>query len=130
MVRYRQGMRALRPPRTARLLLALACCLALLAPAGTAARAAAVAVAGTSMVAAPAGLGQTLLRGPALGPLVAPGGKRDDREPPGPELAFVVAAALAILWAWSAAARRTDRPARRAAAAAGARAPPLRPAPR
>jgi hypothetical protein len=125
-------MRVLDPTRSSRLLLALACCLALLAPAGAAARAAA----GRPAVAAAAelggtasGLGQDLLRD-RVGPPVAPAGKRDDRERPGLALAGVLAAALATAGVWSAAARRGDRPARRrAAATAGARAPPsLQPA--
>jgi hypothetical protein len=123
-------MSASRPTRTPRLLLVLACGLALLAPAAAAARPAAP---GRSPLAALAGapedLGQALLRDPVAGPLVAPGGKRDDRERPGPALAGGLAAALAAAAGWAAAVR-ADRPARRrAAAAAGARAPPLQPAP-
>jgi hypothetical protein len=121
------GMRNLDPTRTPRLLLALACCLALLAPAGAAVRAAArrpAAAAADELARTPAGLEQDLLRD-RVGPLLAPGGKRDDRERPGPALAGVLAAALATAGAWSAATRRGGRPARRrAAAAAGARAPP------
>jgi hypothetical protein len=120
-------MRVLRPTRTSRLLLALACCLALLTPAGAAAWAAAggaAAAAADELAGTAAGLVQDFLRD-RVGPLVAPGGKRDDRERPGPALVGVLAAALATAGAWSAAAGRGDRPARRrAAAAAGARAPP------
>jgi hypothetical protein len=122
-------MSASRSTRTPRLLLALACGLALLAPAAAAAR---PATPGRSPLAAlsgaPDGLGQALLRDPVAGPLVAPGGKRDDRERPGPALAGELAAALATAAAW-AAARRAGRPRQRRAAAAGARAPPLQPAP-
>jgi hypothetical protein len=120
-----------RPTRTARLVLAVVCCLGLLAPAGALVRAAgpgtgAAAVLGGS----PDGLGQALLRDRVVGPLVAPGAKRDDRERPGPALPSVLGAALATVGAL-ASRRRTDRPPRRAAAAAaGARAPPsLQPAP-
>jgi hypothetical protein len=124
-------MSVVRPTRTSRLLLALACCLGLLAPVGAAIRAAGAGTSAAPAVAgAPDGLGLALLRGRVLGPPAAPGAKRDDRERPGPALPGVLAAALATLGAW-AARRRTDRPARRAAAAAaGARAPPsLQPAP-
>ena len=87
---------------------------------GGGARAAAAAALGGS----PDGLGQALLRDRVLGPLVAPGAKRDDRERPGPALPGVLAAALATVAAL-ASRRRTDRtPRRAAAAAAGARAPP------
>jgi hypothetical protein len=121
-------MRVLGPTRTSRLLLALGCCLALLAPAGAAAPEAAgrpAAATAAELARTPAGLEQDLLRD-RVGPLVAPAGKRDDRERPGLALAGVLlAAALATVGAWSAAARRGERPARRrAAAAAGARAPP------
>jgi hypothetical protein len=122
-------MRVLERTRTARLLLALACCVALLAPVGAAVRAAAgrpaAAAAADELARTPAGLERDLLRD-RVGLLVAPGGKRDDREPAGPTPLGVLAAALAATaGAWSAAARRGDRPARRrAAAAAGARAPP------
>jgi hypothetical protein len=120
-------MRVLERTRTARLLLAMACCVALLAPAGAAVRAAAgrpAAAAADELARTPAGLEQDLLRD-RVGPVVAPGGKRDDREPAGPTPLGVLAATLATAGAWSAAARRGDRPARRrAAAAAGARAPP------
>ena len=125
-------MSVLRPTRTSRLLLALACCLGLLAPGGAALGAAA----GAGPSAAPVmaggsdGLGQALLRDRLLGPLVAPGAKRDDRERPGPALPGVLAAALATVGALTSR-RLTNRPARRGAAAApGARAPPpLQPAP-
>jgi hypothetical protein len=124
-------MRVLDPTRTSRLLLALACCLALLVPAGAAARAAAgrpAAAAAHQLAGTPAGLEQDLLRD-RVGALAAPGGKRDDRDRPGPALVAVLAAALAGAGAWSRAACRGDRPARRRAAAAGARAPPpLQPA--
>jgi hypothetical protein len=122
-----------RPTRTARLGLAVVCCLGLLAPAGAAVRAAGPGSAAAAAVlgGSPDGLGQALLRDRVLGPLVAPGAKRDDRERPGPALPGVVAAALATVAALASRRRRTDRPPRRAAAAApGARAPPsLQPAP-
>jgi hypothetical protein len=119
-----------RPTRTARLGLAVVGCLGLLAPAGVAVRAAGPATAAV-LGGSPDGLGQALLRDRVLGPLVAPGAKRDDRERPGPALPGVVAAALATVAALASRRRRTDRPPRRAAAAApGARAPPpLQPAP-
>jgi hypothetical protein len=120
-----------RPTRPARLGLAVVCCLGLLAPAGVAVGAAGPGTATAAVLGgSPDGLGQALLRDRALGPLVAPGAKRDDRERPGPALPGVLAAALATVAAL-ASRRRTDRPPRRAAAAAaGARAPPsLQPAP-
>jgi hypothetical protein len=122
-----------RPTRTARLGLAVVCCLGLLAPAGAAVRAAGPgsAAAAAMLGGSPDGLGQALLRDRVLGPLAAPGAKRDDRERPGPALPGVLAAALATVAALASRRRRTDRPPRRAAAAApGARAPPsLQPAP-
>jgi hypothetical protein len=121
-----------RPTRTARLGLAVVCCLGLLAPAGVAVRAAGPGTATAAVLGgSPDGLGQALLRDRVLGPLVAPGAKRDDRERPGPALPGVVAAALATVAALASRRRRADRPPRRAAAAApGARAPPsLQPAP-
>jgi hypothetical protein len=122
-------MSASRPTRTPRLLLVLACGLALLAPAAAARPAAPGRSPLAALAGAPEGLGQALLRDPVAGPLMAPGGKRDDRDRPGPALAGGLAAALATAAGW-AAAGRADRPARRrAAAAAGARAPPPRPAP-
>jgi hypothetical protein len=121
-----------RPTRTARLVLAVVCCLGLLAPAGAAVRAAGPGTATAAVLGgSPEGLGQALLRDRVLGPLVAPGARRDDRERPGPALPGVLAAALATVAAL-ASRRRTARPPRRAAAAAaaGARAPPsLQPAP-
>jgi hypothetical protein len=125
-------MSVLRPTRTARLLLALACCLGLLAPAGAAvgkARATTTAVA-QGLAATPDDLGQALLRDRVLGPPVAGGARRDDRERPGPALPGLLAAVVATVAAW-ASRRRSDRsPRRTAAAAAAARAPPsLQPAP-
>ena len=107
------------------------CCLGLLAPAGAAVRAAGPATAAAVLGGSPDGLGQALLRDRVLGPLVAPGAKRDDRERPGPALPGVLGAAALATVAALASRRRTDRPPRRAAtAAAGARAPPpLQPAP-
>jgi hypothetical protein len=124
-------MSVLRPTRTARLLLALACCLGLLTPAGAAGRAPGGAGAAAATVAgSPDDLGQALLRDRVLGPLVAAGAKRDDRERPGPAPPGALAAAVAAVGAW-ASRRWTDRsPRRTAAAAAAARAPPsLQPAP-
>jgi len=123
-------MSVLRPTRTARLLLALACCLGLLAPAGAAVRVVEAGAAAATVAESPHDLGQALLRDRVLGPLVAAGARRDDRERPGPALPGMLAAVVATVGAW-ASRRRTDRPARRtAAAAAAARAPPsLQPAP-
>ena len=125
------GMSVWRPTRTARLGLAVVCCLGLLAPAGVAVRAAGPETAAAALGGSPDGLGQALLRDRVLGPLVAPGAKRDDRERPGPALPGMAAAALATVAALASRRNRTDRPPRRAAAAApGARAPPsLQPAP-
>jgi peptidoglycan/LPS O-acetylase OafA/YrhL len=121
-------MHAIRRRRASRALLALVFCLALLGP-GAAARAATGVDPSRSLTAGPAmGFEQGLLDDRPGRSLVAPGGKRDDRERPGPALPGVLVAALATASAW-AATRRTDRPARRrGAAAAGARAPPLQPA--
>jgi hypothetical protein len=123
-------MSVLRPTRTARLLLALACCLGLLAPAGAAVRVVEAGAAAATVSGSPHDLGQALLRDRVLGPLVAAGARRDDRERPGPALPGVLAAVVATVGAW-ASRRRTDRsPRRTAAAAAAARAPPsLQPAP-
>jgi hypothetical protein len=123
-------MSVLRPTRTARLLLALACCLGLLAPAGAAVRVVEAGAAAATVAGSPRDLGQPLLRDRVLGPLVATGARRDDRERPGPALPGLLAAVVATVAAW-ASRRRTDRsPRRTAAAAAAARAPPsLQPAP-
>jgi hypothetical protein len=123
-------MRALRPTQTSRLLLGLACCLALLAPAG-------VAVGGTAGPASPQALaeaadgpGQSHLRDPLAGSLVAPGTRRDDRERPGPALPGLLAAVVVPAAAGVAARRVARPPHRRAAATTGARAPPaLQPVP-
>jgi hypothetical protein len=121
-------MQAIRRLRASRALLALVLFLALLGP-GAAGRAAAGADAPGSLVTGPAaGPGQGLLSDRPGRSLGAPGGKRDDRERPGPALAGALAAALAIAGAL-AGGRRSDRPARRRRTAAGARAPPpLQPA--
>jgi hypothetical protein len=118
-------MRVPRPSGISRLVLALACCLALLAPAGAAPAAAGEhAAAAPALARAPAGSGQTLLRDPAPGSLVTPGATRDDRGRPG--LALLGAVALAVAATWTVvAARRATRAAGRRAAASGARAPPL-----
>ena len=84
-----------------------------------------------SLRAVPEGLpGQDQLRDRVLGPLVAPGARRDDRERPGTALPGVLAAGLAAAAAFLSR-RRDDRPVRRRGrAAAGARAPPsLQPTP-
>jgi hypothetical protein len=121
-----------RPIRTARLVLAAVCCLGLLAPVGAAVRAAGPGT-GTAAVlgGSPDGLGQALLRDRVLGPLLAPGAKRDDRDRPGVDNAFHPAQRSATL------PHRGTRPGTPglergspATAAAGARAPPsLQPAP-
>jgi hypothetical protein len=123
-------MRALRLTRTSRLLLGLACCLALLAPAGAAAWPPADAPSPRALAEATDGPGQGHLRDPLPGSLAATGNRRDDRERPGPALPGVLAA-VAVPAAAGVAARRTVRaPGPREAAAAGARAPPaLQPAP-
>jgi hypothetical protein len=121
-------MHAIRRRRASRALLALVFCLALLGP-GAAGRAAAGADAPGSPVAGPAaGPGQGLVSARPGRSLVAPAGKRDDRDRPGPAplgaLAVVIATAGGL-----AAARRGDRRGRGPAAAAAARAPPpLQPA--
>ena len=123
-------MRALRPTWTSRLLLGLACCLALLAPAGAAAGSAGDATGPRALAEATEGPGQGHLRDPLAGSLAAPGNRRDDRERPGPALPGLLAA-VAVPAAAGVAARRAVRaPGPRTAAAAGARAPPvLQPAP-
>jgi hypothetical protein len=122
-------MFTLRPTRTSRLLLGLACCLALLAPAGTAAGGAAGPRGPQALAEATDGPAQGHLRDPLPGSLAA-GNRRDDRERPGPALPGVLAA-VAVPAAAGLAARRTVRaPGPGVAAAAGARAPPaLQPAP-
>ena len=123
-------MSALRPTRTSRLLLGLACCLALLAPAGAAAACGAGPADPEALAEATDGPGQGHLRDPLPGSLAAPGNRRDDRERPGPALPGLLAA-VAVPAAAGVAARRTVRaPGPRAAATAAARAPPaLQPAP-
>jgi hypothetical protein len=123
-------MSALRPTRTSRLLLGLACCLALLAPAGAAAGGAAGPAGPQALAEATDGPAQSHLREPLPGSLAALGNRRDDRERPGPALPGLLAA-VAVPAAAGVAARRTVRaPGPRVAAAAEARAPPaLQPAP-
>jgi hypothetical protein len=125
-------MNANRRPRASRALLALVSCLALLGP-GAAGRATTGADASASLVAGPAaGHEQGLLRDRSGRSLVAPGGRRDDPERPGPALLAVLAAAVATAAAWTVVAGRLPgrpAPSRRRAAAAGPRAPPLQPAP-
>jgi hypothetical protein len=123
-------MSALRPTRTSRLLLGLACCLALLAPAGAAAGGAAGPAGPQALAEATDGPAQSHLRDPLPGSLAALGNRRDDRERPGPALPGLLAA-VAVPAAAGVAARRTVRaPRPRVAAPAEARAPPaLQPAP-
>jgi len=117
-------MCALRPTRTSRLLLGLACCLALLAPAGAAAGSAAGAAGLRALAEATDGPGQGHLRDPLAASLAAPGSRRDDRERHGPAVPGVLAA-VAVPAAAGVAARRIVRaPGPGVAAAAGARAPP------
>jgi hypothetical protein len=118
-----EAMSANRRPRAARALLALALCLALLGP-GAAVRAAAGADASASLTAGPAvGLQQGLLHERTGRSLVAPWGKRDDRERPGLALPGVLAVVVATV-SMVVAGRRAARHGGRRAAAAGARAPP------
>jgi hypothetical protein len=122
-------MHANRRPRAARAFLALVFCLALLGP-GAAGRAAGGAGSSASLTAGPAaGPEQGLLRDLPGQSLVAAGGKREDRERPGPALlgllTSVVAAAATVV-----AGRLAAGAAGNGAVAAGARAPPpLQPAP-
>jgi hypothetical protein len=122
-------MHANRRPRAARAFLVLAFCLALLGP-GAAGGSAGGAGASASLTAAPAaGPEQGLLRDLPGQSLVAAGGKREDRERPGPALlgllATVVAAAATVV-----AGRLAAGGAGGGVAAAGARAPPpLQPGP-
>jgi hypothetical protein len=123
-------MRALRPTRTSRLLLGLACCLALLAPAGAAAWPAGDTSGARALAEATDGPGQGHLRDPLAGSLAAPGNRRDDRERPGPALPGLLAAVAVPAAAGLAARWAVRAPGPRAAAAALARAPPaLQPAP-
>ena len=122
-------MHANRRPRASRALLALVLGLALLGPGG-AGRGAGVDVAPTSLTGGPAAEPeQGVLRDLSGQSLVAAGGKRDDRERPGPALLGLLAAAVAA--AGSVVAGRLAAGAGvSGAAAAGARAPPpLQPAP-
>jgi|SRR5215211_4496215 len=123
-------MRALRPTRTSRLLLGLACCLVLLAPAGAAAWPPAGTAGPRALAEGPDTPGQTLLRDPLAGSLATPGSRRDDRERPGPAVPGPLAGVVVPAAAGVAARRAVRAARRRAAAAAGARAPPaLQPAP-
>jgi hypothetical protein len=121
-------MHANRRPRASRAFLALVFCLALLGPGG-ADRATGGAEGSTSLTSGPAaGPEQGLLRDLPGQSLVAPGGKRDDRERPGPALLGLAAAAVAaagtVVAGRLAAGRRGH-----GGPAAGARAPPPQPAP-
>jgi hypothetical protein len=114
----------LRSTRRSGLLLALACCLGLLAPAGAVAGPpAAGAAVNPALTGAAAGGGQDLLREPG-GPQLGSATRRDERERPGPALpgllasAPVLASALAAVW------RGGRRPGRRGFGTAAARAPP------
>jgi hypothetical protein len=121
-------MRANRRPRASRALLALVFWLAVLGP-GAAGRPAAGGEVPTSLAADPVvGLGQGLLHERARS-LVAPFGKRDDRERPGLALPGLLAAAVATA-SMVVAGRLAGRAGGRRAATAGARDPPrLQPAP-
>jgi hypothetical protein len=122
-------MRALRPTRTPRLLLGLACCLALLAPAGAAAWSPTGATGPQALAEGTDDPGQGHLRDPLAGSQLAPGNRRDDHERHGPALPGLLAAAV-VPAAAGVAARRAVPAAARRSAAAGARAPPaLQPAP-
>ena len=118
-------MPALRPTRTSRFLLGLACCVALLAPAGAAAWAPAGASEPRALAEAADGPGRGHLRDPLAGSLAAPGSRRDDRERPGPALPGLLAGVVVPAAAGIAARRAVRAPGRRTAAAAGARAPPV-----
>jgi hypothetical protein len=121
-----------RSATPARVLMALACWLALLAPGGTG-RPAAAAERPPALAAGPvAGADQGLVRGRPSGTPLASGARRDDRQRPGAEPAGLLAAVLAAVLAWTASTGRGGAgPARRRPTAApGPRAPPLpRPAP-
>jgi hypothetical protein len=125
-------MTSSRPATPARVLLALACWLALLAP-GETGRPAAVAEWPVALAAGPvAGADQGLVRDRPAGSPVAAGTRRDDRQRSGLELAGLLAATLATALALTAASGRRGAPParRRRPVAAGPRAPPaLRPAP-
>jgi len=123
-------MCALRPTRTSRLLLSLACCLALLAPAAAAAGSAADPAGPRALAETTDGPGQGHVRDPLAGSLAGPASRRDDRERHGPALPGLLAAAVVAAAAGVAARRAARVPGPRTAAAAGARAPPaLQPAP-
>jgi hypothetical protein len=123
-------MCALRPTRTSRLLLGLACCLALLAPAVAAAAGAAATTVPRAVAEGTDGPGQGHLRDPLAGSLAAPGSRRDDRERHGTALPGLLAAAVVPAAAGVAAALAVRATRRRSVTAAGARAPPaLQPAP-
>jgi hypothetical protein len=122
-------MKPLQVNRRSGLLLALACCLALLAPAGAAGRPPEAGPAvDPALAGAAAGPGQDLLRDPPPGPQVGSGTRRDERERRGPALPGPLAAALVLASALVAAGRGGRPAGRRGAAVAGARAPPA-PAP-
>jgi peptidoglycan/LPS O-acetylase OafA/YrhL len=123
-------MCTLRPTRTSRLLLGLACCLALLAPAGAAAWSPPGPAGPRALAEGTDGPGQAHLRDPMAGSLAAPGNRRDDRERHGLALPGLLAAAVVPAAAGVAAHRAVRATRRRSTAAAGARAPPaLQPAP-
>jgi hypothetical protein len=123
-------MCALRLTRTSRLLLGLACCLALLAPAGAAAGGAAGTTVPRALAEGTDGPGQGHLRDPLAGSMAAPGSRRDDRERHGPALPGLLAAVVVPAAAGVAARRAVRATRRRSVGAAGARAPPApQPAP-
>jgi hypothetical protein len=118
--------------RRSGLLLALACCLGLLAPTGAAARPMeAGAAVDPALAGAAAGPGQDLLRDPPAGHQLGAGSRRDERERrPGPALPGLLVAAPALASALVAGGRGGRPSRRRGPAAVPARAPPpLRPAP-
>jgi hypothetical protein len=120
-------MRPLQPTRRAGLLLALACCLALLAPAGAAAGPPeAGAAVDPALAGAAAGPAQDLLRDAPAGPQLGSANRRDERERPGPALPGLAATALALASALVAAGRG-GRPAGHRGPGAAARAPPPQP---
>jgi hypothetical protein len=114
-----------RVTRRSGLLLTLACCLGLLAPAGAATRPPAAGAAVEAALAGPAaGPGQDLLRDPPAGQLLGAGSRRDERERPGPALPGLLAAAPALAAALVAGRRGGGPTRRRGPATVPARAPP------
>jgi len=121
-------MDATRRPRASRALLALVFGLALLGPEAAGRATVADEAWGTLLAGPAAGPEQGLLRDLSGQSLVAPGGKRDDRERPGPALLGLAAAAAAAAWT-VVAGRPVARRGGHGTAAVGARAPPPQPVP-